>query len=137
MIDLDRLLQPWIDVPPTNWNENAASALALSFADTCGLIVSWEPGDEDWIRLLGSDLVLAMINVRYPLATVSTGYAEPLRRESEIIEIIEMTDLYEDETPGFAGRAPRHRDAVLMVRRLPPRSLQCERLVLRDDMICW
>jgi hypothetical protein len=75
MIDLDPALARWAgehseDGHVPGWDENAARDLASRLAAKHGLRVSWEPGDEQWMRLLNAECQ-GMVSTRFPLALVT------------------------------------------------------------------
>jgi hypothetical protein len=81
MIDLDPALTRWAGDQLENghlvgWDEEAAHELAERLAGKHGLRVSWEPGDEEWVRLLSAD-VQGMLSIRFPLALVTSTTWHP------------------------------------------------------------
>ena len=59
----------------TGWTEaRVRSTLAHLAAQSTGSSVDWEPGDEEWARVVGSDgSVLALVCARFPFVFVPAG----------------------------------------------------------------
>jgi hypothetical protein len=97
MIDLDDVLRPWVGRPPA-WSGAAAERLAQRVAaDDDALRISWEPGDDEWIRLEDDDDVRATINVRYPLAFADHDLAAALRGLEPAITVVPVPDYDADD----------------------------------------
>jgi hypothetical protein len=95
MIDLDPVLARWADEESGNgsvaeWEESTAHQLAERLADRHGLRVSWEPGDEEWIRLLNSESE-GMLSTRFPLALVTRLLSGDLREMAPDVVVVEIT----------------------------------------------
>ena len=72
MIDLDAPLSLWRDARPweralPDWGEASAYAAARAVAGKGGLVLRWEPGDEEWILLVDGDAYSAMCSLYFPL----------------------------------------------------------------------
>lgn len=95
MIDLDPALTRWAgehpaDGPLGGWGEDAAHNVAQRLAAKQGLRVSWEPGDEEWIRLVASD-VEGMLSTRFPLALVIPPISVGLSDMAPAVVAVEIT----------------------------------------------
>jgi hypothetical protein len=95
MIDLDPALTRWADEHPedghaADWDEGAAHELAQRLAGKRGLRVSWEPGDEEWIRLAAAD-VQGMLSTRFPLALVTPPLSSDLHDMAPAVVVVEIT----------------------------------------------
>jgi hypothetical protein len=65
MIDLDPILQPWVDHAPT-WSEDQAMTLARNLSERFAMTIApFDPPDEEWINV-SSPGRYAMISTRYP-----------------------------------------------------------------------
>ena len=72
MIDLDPILQQWVN-DRTHWDEDQAIQAVRAVADEYGLpVAEFEPPDEEWIRFGDADRH-GMMSVRYPLTFANDG----------------------------------------------------------------
>ncbi|MEV4618112.1 hypothetical protein AB0J74_05245 [Asanoa sp. NPDC049573] len=100
MIDLDDTLRAWVTSPP-EWSSAAAVRLAKRVAAGDDLLaVSWEPGDDEWVRLAGDDDVRATVHVRYPLAFADHELAARLRAADPAVTVIAIPDYDADDLRG-------------------------------------
>jgi hypothetical protein len=94
--NIDEILRPWVSGRPEGWNEDVAEDLAQRLAAGHSLSINWEPGDEEWITLIGDDL-RGMIHVRYPLAIAVGAMVELVRGERPEVKIVKVDDLDAEE----------------------------------------
>ncbi len=95
MIDLDPALARWVGQQAESgylagWDETVARELAERLATKCGLRVSWEPGDEQWIRLLNAECQ-GMLSVRFPLALVTRSLRNELTGMAVGLVVVEIS----------------------------------------------
>jgi hypothetical protein len=110
VIDLDATLRPWMAGPPASWGEDAAVRVAEEAAQRRSLRTVWEPGDEQWIRLV-ADGVVGLLGIRYPLAFVTDRHlADDLERLHTIAIVVDDID----------GEQLRASADVLQATVLPP-----------------
>lgn len=119
MIDLDPILRPWVDDPPS-WSEERAVQAVRTVAQRYGLpVAEFEPPDEEWIRF-GDSARHGMVSTRYPLAFANDGvdfpqgvtvvrYAHPddedIRASRDVLEATLLPNgISEDfDTDGFSA----------------------------------
>ncbi len=102
MIDLDPTLGPWRDAKPwetpmPGWGEAIAESIARFVARRHDLSVDWDPPDEEWVRILGSNETCAMVSTLFPLAITVEWLRDALAAVAANAVIIEVSDFHTEQ----------------------------------------
>jgi hypothetical protein len=99
MTDLDALLRRWADPEPVvnDWSAEQALDVARRVAAECGLRVSWEPPDEEWILFVGAGASHGMLSVRYPIALGTAPVTAALGVADRRVAVVRIEDFMAED----------------------------------------
>jgi hypothetical protein len=98
MIDLDPALAPWQDpAAAAGWTEDRAVQTAQKAATGAGLVLNYDPGDEEWVLLADETAYQAMISIKFPIALATAAVAKAVQQADPSIEVVEITGFLDED----------------------------------------